>query len=240
MTTTDNRAAAQNISRAHVEKALWELTGFQGDQTVIDGIMVVADAWNACTVEALAQSSEAFRDGYYHALVTMAEAIIDTGGRMRMVPPEAEPVLYAGDVDALAEAILRKLPDIQREKEGEHWLANSDLQESLEQMRRGETAPEVIPSRDEVAAARARLDFEPLPMADPSAGVIPDLADDEIDKFMEAIREDHPELPAWDEQITCTRCGETKHYLEYHKDSKGKHGRKSRCKECESTRKSVA
>jgi len=204
MTVNDNKTAAPDISRADVEKALWQLTGYTGDQTIIDGVMLVMDAWNACTTETLTRSSPAFRDGYYHALVTMAEAIIDTGGRMRMVPPEAEPVLRAGEVDALAEAILRKLPDIRQEHEDRQLLADPQLQESLAQLRAGNLGAPLMPARKAVKAAQTVLEAD------------------------------------WDGQITCTRCGETKDQLDFHKDSKGRHGRKTRCRECESTRKSAA
>lgn len=97
------------ISRDDVEKALWQVTGWQGDQAAIDGVMVVIEAWNASATEALTRSSDSFRNGYYHALVTMASAILETGGKMRLVPPGAEPVLRAGDVDELAAAIVARL-----------------------------------------------------------------------------------------------------------------------------------
>lgn len=205
---SNNAGSAREISRADVEKAAWQLTGWQGDQVAIDGLLLVMDAWVASAAETLAHSPDSFRDGYYHSLVTMAEAILDTGGRMRLVPPEAEPVLRLGEVDALAEAILRKLPEIQREHEDAELLADPDLAESLAQMRNGQLAEEITPEQI-------------LAQADEAVARIEKRAAEEAD---------------WDENITCTRCGKDKHYLEFHKDAKGKHGRKARCKECESAK----
>jgi len=190
------------ISRGSLEKALWQLTGWQGDQVVIDGIMLVHDAVVATDAEALAHSPESFRDGYYHALVCLAGEILDSGGRMRLVPPGAEPVLRAGDVDALAEAILAKLPEAARRAEDERLLADPDLAESLEQMRAGQG---FTPGRKEIEA----------------------IADD----FREG---------EYTGDITCTACGVSKPAADFYRDSKGRHGRKSRCKSCEQDRKRAA
>jgi len=222
---SNNVKTPEPISTAQVEKALWELTGFTGDQTVIDGILVVLHAWAAAQAEELAKSSERFRDGYYHSLTLLAEAVLDTGGRMRLVPPEAQPVLHAGQVDELADILIAKLgvatleatqadqsildlaereldaappynPDAPAPLADLSEKEAKDFIESLEQMRRGERVPATTLEEERKAA---------LPKSDD---------------------ED------WDEYITCTTCGDYQHYTEFHRDPKGRHGRKSKCKTC--------
>jgi hypothetical protein len=174
-----SNAANAGISRADVEKALWELTGWHGDQVVIDGVLLVMDAWIATSAEALANSPASFREGYYHALVTAAEAILDTGGRLRLSVPETEPVLRAGAVDdlaarlaervnnwddgmldALAARILEKLPEAARREEDRRTLADPLLQESLTQLRDQDLFPAVRPAKAEVKAPEYNDDGE--------------------------------------------------------------------------------
>jgi len=69
------------VSRAQVEQALWKLTGFTGDQLIIDGVLTVVDAYVAGMARDLAGMTEPGRESYYHALVTMAETITDAGVR---------------------------------------------------------------------------------------------------------------------------------------------------------------
>jgi len=227
----DNTNGNAKISRSHLEKALWEMTGWQGDQVVIDGILLIHDAIVASDAESLAKSPESFREGYYHSLVTMAEAVLDTGGRMRLVPPEAEPVLRAGDVDALAAAILAKLPVAAERADDERLLANPDLLESLEQMHQADVGPEVIPAREEV-----EVEVVAPPAAD---AVVPGLSEAEVAKFMATLTEQDE----FTGDIKCTTCSAReghdvyKPYTDFYRDSKGAHGRKSRCKTCEQKRK---
>jgi hypothetical protein len=188
-----NANEAEVISRPQVEKALWAHTGWRGDQVVIDGLMIVVDAYVASIAEELAHSSEAFREGYYHALVTMAEAIMDTGGQMRLVPPaeEERSTVLPVTVDDYIEAILTP------EKPAEELL-------------RG--VKEEPGDEEDVAAA---------------VPVVP--VDEALDE--------------WDGMIRCNPCSAReghdvyKPYDEFHKDSKGAHGRKTRCRACESKRK---
>jgi hypothetical protein len=186
-----NANEAEVISRPQVEKALWAHTGWRGDQVVIDGLMVVVDAYVASIAEELAHSSQAFREGYYHALVTMAEAIMDTGGQMRLVPPaeeEPEPVtVLSPTVDEYIEAIL-------------------------------------TPEKPAEALLRG----------------VEELSDEEVTQRVNAAAD---EAGDWDGMIKCNPCSVReghdvyKPYEEFHKDSKGAHGRKTRCRVCESKRK---
>jgi hypothetical protein len=69
------------ITRAQVEKALWELAGFRGDAIVTDGVMIVIDAYAAAMQAALSGTSGEMRESYLHVLVQLAEHILDAGGQ---------------------------------------------------------------------------------------------------------------------------------------------------------------
>jgi hypothetical protein len=86
------------ISRADVEKALIEFTGYTGDQTSIDAIMVIISAHIAGLAEALAATSPLVRESCYHTLMTMAEQLLDTGGKLRLVNPNPPPPVPAAPV----------------------------------------------------------------------------------------------------------------------------------------------
>jgi hypothetical protein len=75
------------IERPRIEKALWELSGFSGDQTQIDGVMVAIDTYAAGMAALLAGAERPVSEAYLHTLITLAEQILDSGGRMRLVPP---------------------------------------------------------------------------------------------------------------------------------------------------------
>jgi hypothetical protein len=216
MVCMSKRNEGAGISRADVEKALWQLTSWQGDQVVIDGVLTVMDAWNATCTEELAESSESFRDGYYHALVTMAEAIMDTGGRLKLAGPEHDSGQKADQsadqlADQLAEKILERLPEMARRESDRQLLADPVLKESLSQMREmqasGDLFPEVMPSRTEVEVAKKVT-------ASARAGQDGSL------------------------MLKCTSCSEREGHevkypaTEFWRDSKGSTGYKSKCKEC--------
>lgn len=230
----DNSEGNKSISRADLEKALWELTGWQGDQSVIDGILIVHDAVAAGTAEMLAAAPANVREGYYHALVTMAEAIMDTGGQTRLVSPAAAPVLRADGVDELAEHVAHKvltlLPEYTHRADDQRLLADPALQESLPQMQNGYVVREYVPSSAEVQAADEliRLDEE-LGLAD------------------EPMPERVPEAANGDElMIRCTDCSRREGHDVYlpasnfWKDKKGANGYKSKCVPCAKAAKRAA
>ena len=84
-------SSTATIERPRIEKALWELSGFNGDQTQIDGVMVAIDAYAAGMADLLSKTDGPVGGAYLHTLVTLAEQILDSGGRMRLVPPTAAP-----------------------------------------------------------------------------------------------------------------------------------------------------
>lgn len=77
------------ITAADVEKAIWELTGWQGNSAAVESLLVIINAYAAGL--GVAQAPDALRESWYHSLVVMAEHLLDTGGRMRMVPAFTEP-----------------------------------------------------------------------------------------------------------------------------------------------------
>lgn len=61
-------------------------TGYQGDATAIDAFLVVVDSYAVGMAQALAGGSNRLGDSYVHALTTMAEQLLDTEGRMKLIP----------------------------------------------------------------------------------------------------------------------------------------------------------
>lgn len=82
------------ITRNGVEKALLEFTGFKGDQAVIDGLMVVIEAWAVQQAEGLAASPGSVREGHVHLLVQQAELLLDSAGRLQLASTLAEQVKF--------------------------------------------------------------------------------------------------------------------------------------------------
>lgn len=82
------------VERPDVERALWTFTGYKGDATAIDGLLTIIDAYALGQAQAMAESAPAVVTAHVHTLVTLAEQLLDTGGRMKLVtstpaPPQA-------------------------------------------------------------------------------------------------------------------------------------------------------
>lgn len=81
------------ISRERVEKALWDFTEYQGDASLIAGLMVIFDTYAASQAAALVDAPAPVLDAHLHTLVHLAEQLIDTGGKLALPDPAEPPVL---------------------------------------------------------------------------------------------------------------------------------------------------
>ena len=86
----------RGINREDVEKAIWSLTGYTGDQSAVDALMAVVDAyWLAPLVP----------QNWAHLLLTLVTQILDSGGSYRLVTGERATPLTRDDIPAIAEAV---------------------------------------------------------------------------------------------------------------------------------------
>jgi hypothetical protein len=79
------------LSRPRLERALWEFTDWKGDQSAIDGLLVVIDTYVLSQAQALLDAPLHLAEGQVHTLVTLAEQIIDTGGKLSAPRPKVVP-----------------------------------------------------------------------------------------------------------------------------------------------------
>lgn len=86
MNNAGNDLEIAEVRRPDVERAIWELTGYTGDAVAVDALMLVIDTYAAGMAEAIAGVPVTRRSDLYHVLVTYAAELIDSGGRMRLVP----------------------------------------------------------------------------------------------------------------------------------------------------------
>lgn len=81
------------IGRPGLERALYDFTGYQADATAVDGFMMIVDAYVAEQVDALRKAPEPLVEAYFHALTQLGEQLIDTGGKLKLVPPASKTVV---------------------------------------------------------------------------------------------------------------------------------------------------
>jgi hypothetical protein len=98
---------SDRVTREQVEQAIWQLTGYSGDQVAVDGLLAVVDAYKL---------SEAGSDDTAHLLLTMVTQILDTGGRMRLVTGEQPVPLTAADIPVIAAAAADQLAERRAER----------------------------------------------------------------------------------------------------------------------------
>jgi hypothetical protein len=93
---------ADFTDRAQIEKALWELTGFSGDQTLVDGVMTLMDTYAIGLSDLLSETPTPVVEAYLHTLVQLAEQILDGGVAVRPDRPvtsastAAQPAAFPG------------------------------------------------------------------------------------------------------------------------------------------------
>lgn len=86
----DNATGAPGIpaiTRSDVERALWSLTGWGGDQSVIDGLMIIIDSYAVLMGGEFRAADPVVRENWAHLLVTLAAQITDSGARMHLAVP---------------------------------------------------------------------------------------------------------------------------------------------------------
>jgi hypothetical protein len=82
------------VTRQDVERAIWQLTDYRGDQVAVDALLAVIDAYKL---------SDYADEDVAHLLLTMTTQILDTGGRMRLVaaPEPLDVRLSKSDITSL-------------------------------------------------------------------------------------------------------------------------------------------
>ena len=73
------------ISRDALEKALWEWDSFSGDSAAHAALLAVIDTYAASQADLLRTHPTPLVESYLHLLVTLAEQLLDSGGRVKLV-----------------------------------------------------------------------------------------------------------------------------------------------------------
>lgn len=73
------------ISRDALEKALWEWDSFSGDSAAHAALLVAIDAYAAGQADLFRTHPTPLVESYLHLLVTLAEQLLDSSGRVKLV-----------------------------------------------------------------------------------------------------------------------------------------------------------
>lgn len=192
----------EKITRDQVEKLLWEVTGFRGDATQMDAMMLAVEAWAVDMAGCLAAAPETLRESHLHLVVQMGELILDSGGRLAATQRLADQVqVMQGQLQSLTVQVQSLVTTVIAMSAG-------------------------VPDREEGEVPAWERDFLARQAADEHTRLSREI------ELHEATMVELGEPAAAVILLECRSCGLAKTSDHFFKNSKSRTGYETKCREC--------